>query len=173
MIRRNFLKVNESTVLRFKDVKDAETDVNGVDYYPVLMTVDPPLPKTGCKHAAVKMRYTDFEKLWEEFQSDVGQEGEEFPGKRGLQGKLRDAAPWINTSAEVEQHKQDRRTFFADLLRRIFDSLGGNTVYVSNRLCNMKCHALIDAFYTTGDKGHITAMYTGHVRNMYDCSKEE
>merc|ERR1712080_678944 len=101
--------------------------------------------------------------MWGHYPT-VRREGEHFPTKRGVKGAFRDM--FLNTSAEVSVSHRERRVFFEDFLKRVFQAFG-TRVPINDNAPDMRLYDLIHSFYS--DR-HISAMHTGHVRDVYDCT---
>lgn len=189
------------TTLEFESVEGPDrSEGNNVDYYTVKMLVEPPL-SDDCSHAFVKMRYSNFKKLFQIFEENVHVEGTRrmsFPQKRSASGALRDAAFWIDTSEEKVKEGAERRAFFENLLGRIFGILGSRKPppkrnfyddflrrpHSAPKAFQLHLHPppsvnatlsweLFHAFYSDdGDgKGQAKGMYSEGVEDMYDCRR--
>lgn len=186
--------------IRFKTIHGPQKASNGVFYYNVIFDVSPPitykrqtiggrLKSDTCSIAVVRMRYSDFEEMWNEASNarksfiDIERLTESlggaanFPEKDGFQG-------WAKKlfGARDAEQEEERRVFFEKFVEEAFKCIGdregackgdqdvsdgsGGLWVVKNY--NYRRDLLLHGFYTAN---HIYS--SSDVFGLYDCIKLE
>lgn len=176
---------HKGRTLHFEGVTGPEKESNGVSYYSVKLRVAPSLawaretrdwlgraqPSSGeCPYAVVKMRYSDFERLWADYREPDKEGSDEFPGTHGVLGRLQGFWSTITfkgdkVEEELRQRGEERRQFFDELLQAVFKIEGNADGVVEVARSPLFFHSMYSS-------DHISAMIIDKVFGLYECLTE-